>query len=253
MKSLFALAALGTLAVGIGYALHMPEEMAKAEEPQLQLAAIEESHGPVVIEMFTSQSCSSCPPADALAEQLATRDDVIVISRNVTYWNRIGWEDTLSDETNTALQRAYARRGLEGRNGVYTPQAVVDGRDGVVGSRAKDLSALITAASARPRPGLDIAADGSVTVSGTVPGDAVLSVIAVDASETVAIGSGENRNRTVTYTNSWLGEQTVGTWSGGEANFTLPTNLPAGDRHVLILRQASDNGAGAILAGRWIS
>ena len=252
MKALFALAALGVAAVGIGYALHMPEEMARAGVSQIATTAPAESAGPVVVEMFTSQSCSSCPPADALAAELAVRDDVIVISRNVTYWNRIGWEDTLSDEANTQLQRAYARRGLAGRNGVYTPQAVVDGRDGVVGSRASELSALITQASERERPSLAIEGN-AVAITGAASGAATLSVIAVDASETVAIGSGENRDRSVTYTNSWLGEAAIGTWNGGEASFTLPETLPAGDRHVLILREATNDGAGAILAGAWIS
>lgn len=252
MKALFALATLGVAAVGIGYALYMPEELAKAESQPLQPAAIAESAGPVVVEMFTSQSCSSCPPADALAAQLAVREDVIVISRNVTYWNHIGWEDTLSDEANTQLQRAYARRGLAGRNGVYTPQAVVDGREGLVGSRGSELSAMIAQASARERPLLEVEGN-AVTINGAASGAATLSVIAVDASETVAIGSGENHDRSVTYTNSWLGEAAIGAWNGGEASFTLPDTLPAGDRHVLILREASDDGAGAILAGRWIS
>ncbi|VVT02579.1 DUF1223 domain-containing protein [Erythrobacter sp. EC-HK427] len=252
MKALFALAALGVAAVGIGYALHMPDEMAKAETQPLEPAAIAEGSGPVVVEMFTSQSCSSCPPADALAAELAVRDDVIVISRNVTYWNRIGWEDTLSDEANTQLQRAYARRGLAGRNGVYTPQAVVDGRDGVVGSRASELSALIAQEGERERPLLVVEGNG-VSITGATSGAATLSVIAVDASETVAIGAGENRDRSVTYTNSWLGEAAIGTWNGGTARFQLPETLPAGDRHVLILREASEDGSGAILAGRWIS
>lgn len=251
MKTLVALAAVSATAVSIGYALHMPEEMAKADAPQIALANAEAVSGPVVVEMFTSQSCSSCPPADALAEQLAQREDVIIISRNVTYWNRIGWEDTLSDEANTALQRAYARRGLEGRNGVYTPQAVVDGREGLVGSRAGELSELIARAAGRVRPSLTVNGTG-IAVHGAAGAEAVLSVVAVDASETVAIGSGENRNRTVTYTNSWLGEAAIGTWSGGEALFTLPDALPEGERHVLILREASEDGAGAILAGRWL-
>ncbi|KLI65211.1 hypothetical protein AAV99_03675 [Aurantiacibacter marinus] len=211
---------------------------------------------PAVLELFTSQSCSSCPPADALAEELAQRVDVIVISRPVTYWNRIGWEDTLSSEDNTELQRGYARRGLEGRNGVYTPQAVIDGRSGVVGSRSGDVTGLLEQAILRPRPSITITADGQITVDGAASSTARLSIVAVDASETVSIASGENRNRSVTYTNSWLGEDTIGVWAGGKKSYTVPEILPEqarADRHALILREDLPGGAGPVLAGRWLN
>ncbi len=129
----------------------MPE---KAEAGQLTTAPAQvaaSATSPLVLELFTSQGCSSCPPADALMEQIArTRPDVLVISRPVTYWDRLGWRDTLALPENTDLQRAYAARGLAGRNGVYTPQAVVDGHSGTVGSRAGDIDELLRqAGSAR--------------------------------------------------------------------------------------------------------
>ena len=255
MKTIYAIAIAGTLAITAGFALDMrAQPQIASAAPGIDLPPAAQTQMPAVVELFTSQSCSSCPPADALAEELALRDDVVVISRPVTYWNRIGWIDTLSDERHTELQRAYARRGLAGRNGVYTPQIVVDGRDGVVGSRAGDVSTLVSQALERERPVIDIS-DDAITITGGAAHRAVLSVVAVDASETVAIGSGENRNRTVTYTNTWLGEAELGEWGGGTAIFAVPEELPEADeadRHALILREESADGAGAILAGRWL-
>lgn len=242
-------------AQGIAYAVNtasMPETAAgKTSPPTTQAAA-----SPVVLELFASQSCSSCPPADRLAKNLAKRGDVLVISRPVTYGNRLGWEDTLSQERNTELQRAYAARGLAGYNGVYTPQAVVDGRVGAVGSDRDDVSAMLAAARDRPRPELDVGADGKIRVAGQRKAagaePARLLLIAIDIGETVAIGRGENRDRTITYTNVFLDEQDLGAWRGGEQVFSLPPSLPAAnraDRWALLLREGN---SGAILAGRWL-
>ncbi|MEM9311001.1 MAG: DUF1223 domain-containing protein, partial [Pseudomonadota bacterium] len=102
--------------------------------------------GPVLVELFTSQGCSSCPPADRLAERLAREEGLVIVSRPVDYWDRLGWKDTLASPDNTALQRAYARRGLNGYNGVYTPQMVVAGAFGEVGSNERALRSQIRAA-----------------------------------------------------------------------------------------------------------
>lgn len=204
---------------------------------------------PVVLELFTSQGCSSCPPADRLVAQLAQRGDVIVISRPVTYWDRLGWHDTLADPANTALQRAYAQRGLAGYNGVYTPQAVIDGRAGDVGSSAGQVNAMIAAAAARSRPRLMVdRARGTVQISGTGTARAQLALVGLKASETVVIGRGENGNRTLHYTNVWRGEQALGTWNGSTQRFTLPATLSitGADRYALVLRTGE---SGPILAG----
>src|SRR5271166_2959138 len=96
---------------------------------------------PVLVELFTSQGCSSCPPADDLLGRLATRPDVIAITLPVTYWDMLGWKDTLASETNTRRQKSYAQ--AMGRGGVYTPQIIVDGVSDVVGSREGDVEAAI--------------------------------------------------------------------------------------------------------------
>ena len=96
---------------------------------------------PIVIELYTSQGCSSCPPADQLLGKLATRPDVIAMSLPITYWDMLGWKDTLASEANTRRQKAYA--AAMGHGGVYTPQIIVDGVTDVVGSRAADIDAAI--------------------------------------------------------------------------------------------------------------
>src|SRR6266705_4449724 len=87
---------------------------------------------PVVVELFTSQGCSSCPPADALLGELAKRGDVLALGFHISYWDSLGWKDPLSSKSATERQKAYARHFTDGR--VYTPQMVVDGTSEMVGS-----------------------------------------------------------------------------------------------------------------------
>lgn len=203
---------------------------------------------PAVLELFTSQGCSSCPPADELAAMLAVRRDVIVISRPVTYWDRLGWRDTLAMPANTALQRAYAGRGLGGYNGVYTPQAVVDGRSGEVGSDRTEIEAMLRVAARRTRPRLVLdRAGGTVTVEGAQNARAQLLLIGMRAHESVVIARGENGNRTLSYTNVYRGTRDLGAWRGGEQVFALGRSplIPGADTHALILREGE---SGPILA-----
>ena len=214
------------------------------------------SNAPVVVEFFTTQSCSSCPPADKVAAKLKDDSGVVVISRAVTYWDRLGWTDTLGRQANTDLQRAYARRTLDGRNGVYTPQAVVNGRSGVVGSRESDLRSLIAnAAPASAKIDVQARADGgyTVSVSGSASGNANITLVALDRTETVDVGRGENRGRTLTYHNVLRDEERIGSWSGGKVDFTIEAadmKVPGANRYAVIVQQS---GAGPILGGRYLS
>ena len=99
---------------------------------------------PILVELYTSQGCSSCPPADALLAKLAKRKGLIAVSLPITYWDMLGWKDTLACEANTSRQKAYAAAMRHG--GVYTPQIIVDGRNDVVGSREDDVEEEIDAA-----------------------------------------------------------------------------------------------------------
>src|SRR5215207_2954450 len=111
---------------------------------------------PVVVELFTSQSCSSCPPADALLRELAGRADVIALGFHISYWDRLGWKDPLSNPASTERQKAYARR-LSGQ--IYTPQIVVDGTGEAVGTDRDAVFAALRAARPETRAPVSFAAD----------------------------------------------------------------------------------------------
>ncbi len=194
---------------------------------------------PVVVELFTSQGCSSCPPADALAEQLAHRPDLVVITRPVTYWDRLGWKDTLARDENTRLQQAYAARGGE-VNGVYTPQTMVQGRYGAVGSNHALISRQIATARNELSAALAIRT-ASVGVAGKgAPAD--IKLIYLKSSVPVKIGSGENGGRVVRYSNVVVGERTIGRWKGGAESFALPADTPSGVDRAAIILQVHDSG-----------
>lgn len=210
---------------------------------------------PVAIELFTSQGCSSCPPADAFAEQLGKEPNTVILTRPVTYWDRLGWKDTLAREENTQLQQAYAQRGGVGA-GVYTPQAVVQGGSAAVGSSQAELRRLIAAEQRKAGPTVRAAAtsDGgrTINIGQSVTSTAEVLVVALKANTVVRIGSGENGGRTVRYTNVVLSETSVGQFKGDAATITVPARLmkrAGADRYALIIRSGA---AGRIIAARYI-
>lgn len=210
---------------------------------------------PVAVELFTSQGCSSCPPADAIAERLAKEPNTVVITRPVTYWDRLGWKDTLAREVNTSLQNGYAARGGRGA-GVYTPQSVVQGGAAAVGSRESEVRQLIAAEKKRPGPSVSAVRsdDGGrvVTIEGETPTVATVTVVALKSESTVRIGRGENGGRSVKYTNVALVDTNVARWRGGKMTFTVPGDVfkaPGADRYALVVQLGS---AGRILAARYI-
>jgi hypothetical protein len=248
-------ATLGAVAVIAAATLGLSQGAPSAAPKQAPAVAV--AGEPVLLELFTSQGCSSCPPADALAARLSANPDLVVISRNVTYWDRLGWKDTLGKESNTALQQDYARRGLAGRNGVYTPQLVVNGSYGLVGSHASEVAPSVKHYGGRSDAAIRVApgAGGgyAVALSGTGAGKAELVLVAVTRKVEVGIGSGENGGRTVTYPNVLRSERKVADWAGGTASVTLvgsQLKVPGADRYALVLRQP---GGGAVLAARWVA
>jgi len=211
---------------------------------------------PVLIELFTSQGCSSCPPADRLAAKMAPNASLVVISRPVTYWDRLGWKDTLASQGNTDLQQAYARRGLAGRNGVYTPQTVVNGSFGAVGSHESDIRRGIARYGSTSSAAIRVKdlGDGGVGIGlgGETGSPAELVLIAVTRAVDVGIGRGENNGRTVTYTNVLRSERKIADWQGGKASHVIaPAQLmnKGADAYALVLREP---GGGAVLAARWL-
>lgn len=204
--------------------------------------------GPVVVELFTSQGCSSCPPADAYMRELANRDGVIALSFNVDYWNYLGWEDTLASPAHTERQRAYARR--LGLSGVYTPQIVVNGAAEGVGSKRDKIEREIVGARTTPLPVAVSFTDKGDTLTldvgaGRSPGQPVtLWLIRFTKEETVEIGKGENRGRTMTYAHAVRELTPVGMWSGKAMSLTLPKGdlLAGGFDGCVALLQAGKGG-----------
>ena len=208
----------------------------------------------VVVELFTSQGCSSCPPADVLIGKLSQQPNIVAITRPVTYWDQLGWKDTLAKPENTNLQRAYAKKGLRGA-GVYTPQAVVQGANGAVGSDARTLNALIADAAAHVNASLDVSGSGAsrrVKVNGGARPAGTLRIVALKSQAVVAINAGENGGRKVTYHNVLLSDRDIGRWTAKGQSFALPadaTSVRGADRYALILQ---DGASGPILAARML-
>ena len=182
------------------------------------------SDAPVVVELFTSQSCSSCPPADKLLGKLAQNPNVIAFSCHVTYWDHLNWRDTLSRKFCTDRQRAYA--AFMNSRQIYTPQMVVNGEHGFVGSDRRTAqhhvsSKNVAAISLTQKDGVLVA---EMPDLGKGAAAQTLWLIRYHDTHTQDIPSGENRGRTITYTNSIEILDQVDTWDGtpGELRFELP-------------------------------
>lgn len=201
---------------------------------------------PVVVELFTSQGCSSCPPADAFLTDLARqRRDVLPLAFHVTYWNYLGWRDPYSLDAATQRQRDYARHLSQ--DGIYTPQMVVDGTTDFVGSRRSEGLSAIAAASRKSVP-VTVARDGTALVVTVGPGAGTAQVLLVgfDPSHETHIGRGENGGRTLHESNIVRSLTPIAAWTG--STLTLHQAPPAGETFAVLL-QAEDGriiGAGRL-------
>lgn len=203
---------------------------------------------PVVVELFTSQGCSSCPPADALLAKLTERRDIIPLALHVDYWDYIGWADAFAKPAFTKRQKGYAR--AHGARTIYTPQMVVAGASAVVGHRPMELAEQIMAAHDAPqRVRLDVERHGDeievrVAPLIEIPDDLLLQLVRYDPRETVSIDRGENAGHTFTYHNVVTDWQTMATWNGRDP---LAIRHPApGDEPAVVLVQEA--GYGPIVA-----
>ena len=182
---------------------------------------------PVVVELFTSQGCNSCPPADAVLGELAKVDNVIALSMHVDYWDYIGWADPFALPITATRQKGY--REHFGRRYIYTPQMVIDGKKEVVGSREGSVLEMVAHAAAEPKP-LDVTFDadtGKVVVpAGTAPVQGATVWLAVyDDKHETDIQRGENRGRTIQYSNVVRALKPIATWTGEPLE--LPLDLAA--------------------------
>ncbi|MGB0720063.1 MAG: DUF1223 domain-containing protein [Bdellovibrionales bacterium] len=208
---------------------------------------IPQTDHPVVVELFTSQSCSSCPPADQNLAALADTQNIIALGFHVTYWDHLNWKDTLSRDFATDRQRRYAAENRSGR--VYTPQIIVNGDEGFVGSnRAKITATLKNANDITPI----ILSETSSALQISIPDfpkqtskSVTFWLFGVKKEYTQSIPSGENRGKTVTYRNAVLEQQQI-TRTGQIQNFEIEKpHWPDIDRYVLITQ---DNAYGKITA-----
>ena len=202
----------------------------------------------VVVELYTSQGCNSCPPADEILAQLSGRDDVIALSLHVDYWDYLGWRDTFAQHQFAQRQAAY--RDAWRNRVVYTPQMVVQGRYDVMGSNPDDLAAAIDAAlRVEPPVKVTIERQGGMLKCRIEPGAertvGIVWIAKYTLSATVEIDRGENAGRTITYMNVVNSLHRIGAWAGVEReDISMPQ--PGPGEGVALWIQAGE--AGPILA-----
>jgi len=199
---------------------------------------------PAVVELFTSQGCSSCPPADALLGELALSGKVIALAYHVDYWDNLGWKDPFASPAGTQRQRLYG--SALGLSGVYTPQMVVDGHIDAVGSDRSAVRAAL--AGARQGPLIRLAAQGEkLTASvaaqkGAVPAD-ILLIAYVEQAQT-KVQRGENAGRSLAEYAIVRGIYPLGSWTGEAATYSIDLSAVAGDAtHAAVLAQTPGPGA----------
>lgn len=204
---------------------------------------------PVVVELFTSQGCASCPPADAILHDLAARDDVIALALHVDYWDYIGWKDEFALASHTRRQKGYAN--VAGRNMIYTPQMIVNGTDDVVGAHAMKVAQIIEShKSAEAIAALDVDRDANRLLIHVAPigqplaGPLEVRVVQYAPLKSVHITRGENAGHKLDYANVAEMWTVLEEWDGigaYEARTVLKDDRPA----VVLIQYP---GPGAIVA-----
>jgi len=199
---------------------------------------------PVVVELYTSQGCSSCPPADKILHELAKRDDVIALALHVDYWDYIGWKDPFGNPAHADRQRSYA--AAAGRRTIYTPEIIVQGETEIVGAKAMKISKAISDHARVP---------AQVSLSLTRSGDAVqitaqalaqiegpftIHMLHYAPLHTTQIKRGENRGKTLEYANVVEGWTELGSWDGREA--LDMTAQVEGDKPTVVIIQKPEGG-----------
>ena len=195
----------------------------------------------IVLELFTSQGCSSCPPADALLEELAAEEGVLALSFHVDYWNYLGWADPFSSPYYSARQRTYTEQL---RSRTYTPQLVVNGREEMIGSRRAEVTAALARARKTERTHeLTLEAtptDGKVNLTyaleGTTAGHRVSALI-VQHEATSDVNRGENRGRKLSHRNVVRALEHAPAAASGTLELTVPEGLDRGAYDLIVLVQ----------------
>jgi hypothetical protein len=208
-----------------------------------------------VVELFTSQGCSSCPPADAAFRKIVGQGDVIALAYHVDYWNYLGWADTLSSKENTERQYGYAR--MLGRSNVYTPQVVVNGRDHLAGADISAINGKVDSYSTQGK-GLVVPVNAQMHGDeleikiGAGEGKANVVVVYFDKEKTIDVEKGENSGQKISYINSVSDIETVGMWDGKATSLTLPATVmqkPGLEGCAILLQAATADGDPSAIIG----
>ena len=216
-----------------------------------------------VVELFTSQGCSSCPPADAFMGELAARKDILALTFPVDYWDYMGWKDTLAHPANAKRQKTYAR--LRGDRNVYTPQMIINGMTHVVGSRKDQVTEALKATNeklAADKVDVSLVADKETLsiMIGAAPEagrkeKATVWLILYQKKAAVKISRGENSGRAITYYNVVHEMTPAGMWTGKPLHIRLPKSdlIAQGYDGCAVLLQRDGGGVilGAARLDRW--
>ena len=215
--------------------------------PGPQISPGDDLH-PVVVELYQSQGCSSCPPANANLNAVAGKKGILALSFAVTYWDQLGWKDIYAKPEYTARQWDYAR--ASGRGNVATPQLIVAGRQAVLGSRKGEVDAAIAAAARRDGPTISLA-NGRVSIGADKTATPATIWLAEYDPRTVAvpIRAGENDGRTLPHRNIVTELRSLGSWSGAAARFGV---VPSADKALLSAILVQQGIGGPIVAARKI-
>ncbi|MER8830823.1 thioredoxin family protein [Mesorhizobium sp. M0938] len=230
----------------------------EADGPQTDKSSTGQTLG--VVELFTSQGCNSCLPADEFFAELAARENIVALAYHVDYWDYLGWKDTLSRKENTERQYEYMR--TFGSRSVYTPQAVINGRSHVNGASRKEVDGAL-ARMEKSGGGMRVSIKVSRTSdrviidagdAGGGPSDAHVVIVYFDPPQTIKIGKGENTGRSMTYWNAVSGIQTAGMWQGKAQRYELPMSVISkkGGCAVLLQSVGKDGLPGPILGAALI-
>jgi hypothetical protein len=206
--------------------------------PQFALAGA----APIIVELFTSQGCSSCPAADKFAAQLKKDPNVMVLSLNVDYWDYLGWKDTLAHSAFTKRQMDYAHE--RGDMDVYTPQMIINGAAHVVGSNESVVKSAVIKAQAPQILKYEKLGDAFNFNMPKQGGAATLWALTYEPSVTVEIKRGENNGKTITYHNVVRHIEKLGTWDGKALNIQVPMDKLKSGNTVITLQA---NNVGQVL------
>ena len=233
----FAMAASLTLAAACSNA---PTSEAQAREPARAPQPAAATAQPVVVELFQSQGCSSCPPANRNVNAIAGDPGVLALNFSVTYWDRLGWKDTFAKQAFTDRQWAYAHAASRAK--VYTPQVIINGRSAIVGSNAQQLASEIRKAGALHGPAIQASGNKISIAAGKTAKPATVWLVRYDPRELdVPIKAGENGGKTLAHKNIVRDLTKVGQWTGSAASFTLPASANSAYRSAILV-QSADGG-----------